>query len=748
MKEQLLSEARKYLNTGFSIIPVNLLKDENGKYQKKPLVRWQDYQKIKASDHELLKWASFPSLNGLGAVTGEISGIVVLDIDNPELLSDFDLPLTPRVRSISGGYHYYFKYPHDLKVKNHQALLPKVDIRADGGFIVIPPSGIDDEHSYIWEQNFATTPLAEIPTWLRDLLEVAQSPEFTQIEFDPEKAVEAGSRHKTSLQAIGYLSRKYHSEGLDKIWDRLLNWVSTKFSVSFGQEDMAWLKGSFDRYAPKNIASSTRKSPARLIELVVEGKFGLFKTTKDKKTYIGKPEQPLIVIPTDSEEFYDTISLEYYGQYRTPLTNDSLKKVLPTIRALINEKGEEIQLSNRVASKDGHVYYDLFEDNVFVSVSNQGVQIVGPDAIRASGLRFVRYSHQQPQCMPKLDAPISDAYLLFDFLAIKDEEQKMLLLCHLVASLVPNISRCMLVFQGSRGSAKSTSQRLIRFLIDPASPALLRIPKSSDDLQIFLEKNYFCCFDNVSWISKEVSDSLCMMITGGGTLKRKLFTDNEIVTTDLKSCLAINGINLAIHEPDLLERSLIIETTRLEAVRSEEELMAEFERAKSRILGGIFSLLASTLQSLPSQAPGAFRMADYYRYASAAAISLGSTREQFEQIFQRNIDRQNEAAIESSPLAQVIVDFISDKSVPSELKSSELYSQLSDRAKEMGVEKGMPNGAHNLWKKLNPLRVDLEGVGILVEKICRRDGTYIRIVKSPSVEAAEAAEAEEIANSF
>jgi len=306
----------------------------------------------------------------------------------------------------------------------------------------------------------------------------------------------------------------------------------------------------------------------------------------------------------------------------------------------------------------------------------------------------------------------------------------------------------MLVFQGSRGSAKSTSQRLIRFLIDPASPALLRIPKSSDDLQIFLEKNYFCCFDNVSWISKEVSDSLCMMITGGGTLKRKLFTDNEIVTTDLKSCLAINGINLAIHEPDLLERSLIIETTRLEAVRSEEELMAEFERAKSRILGGIFSLLASTLQSLPSQAPGAFRMADYYRYASAAAISLGSTREQFEQIFQRNIDRQNEAAIESSPLAQVIVDFISDKSVPSELKSSELYSQLSDRAKEMGVEKGMPNGAHNLWKKLNPLRVDLEGVGILVEKICRRDGTYIRIVKSPSVEAAEAAEAEEIANSF
>lgn len=747
MKEHLLSEARNYLSSGFSIIPVNLFQDNNGKYQKKPLVRWQDYQKIRATEQELLRWASLPSLNALGAVTGKVSGVVVLDIDDPAFIHSFDLPQTPRVRSISGGYHYYFKYPQDLKVKNHQALLPKVDIRADGGFIVIPPSGIDDAHSYVWE-NDLTTPFAEIPKWLRDLLEVTQSPEFTQSEFDPEMTVEAGSRHKTSLQAIGYFSRKFHNEGLDKIWDRLLNWATTKFTVTFGHEDMTWLKGSFDRYAPKNIASSSKKSPARLIELVVGGEFSLFKTTKDKKTYIGKPEQPLIVIPTDSEEFYDTVSLEYYEQYRTPLTNDALKKVLPTIRALINENGEEIQLSNRVASKGNFVYYDLFEDDVFISVSSDGVQVVGPDAIRASGLRFVRYSHQQRQCMPSLDANISDAYLLFDFLAIKDEEQKLLLLCHLVASLVPNIARCMLVFQGSRGSAKSTSQRLIRLLIDPASPALLRIPKNADDLQIFLEKNYFCCFDNVSWISKEVSDSLCMMITGGGTLKRKLFTDNEIVTTDLKSSLAINGINLAIHEPDLLERSLIIETTRLETVRSEEELMAEFEKAKPRILGGLFSLLASTLQSLPDQAPGAFRMADYYRYASAAAISLGSTRENFEQIFQKNIDRQNEAAIESSPLAQVIVDFMTDKVSPSELKSSELYSQLIERAKEMGVDKGMPNGAHNLWKKLNPLRIDLEGVGLLVERISRRDGTYIRIGKSPSVEAAEAAEAEAIANSF
>ncbi len=254
---------------------------------------------------------------------------------------------------------------------------------------------------------------------------------------------------------------------------------------------------------------------------------------------------------------------------------------------------------------------------------------------------------------------------------------------------------------------------------------------------------------NVSWITKAVSDSLAMMITGGGTISRKLYSDSEIVTTDLKSCIALNGINLAIREPDLLERSLIIETKRLEAVKSEEQLKKDFELGKPRILGGLFSLVVATLQNLSDESSGTFRMADYYRYASAAAVSLGLSRAQFEQMFQQNINRQNEAAIESSPLAQVIVDFMADRAIAVETRSSELYTQLTERAKEIGVDKGMPRGANNLWKALNLLRIDLEAVGIDIERISRSDGSYIRMVnKKPSVEAVEAMEAEKIADSF
>jgi len=115
-------------------------------------------------------------------------------------------------------------------------------------------------------------------------------------------------------------------------------------------------------------------------------------------------------------------------------------------------------------------------------------------------------------------------------------------------------------------------------------------------------------------------------------------------------------------------------------------------------------------------------------------------------MFERNVNRQNEAAIEGSPLALVVVDYMTDKVVAVEERSSELFKQLSERAKEIGVEKSMPRGAHMLWKRLNLLRIDLEAMGITLERINKKDATYIRIEsKDTRVAAVEATEA---ANSF
>ena len=92
-------------------------------------------------------WSNFPAAN-VGLVTGKASGLVVLDIDLKsgglnslrKLQEDCgQFPQTSCVRTGGGGLHYYFKAP-EFPLKNRTNLLPGIDFRGDGGYVVAPPS--------------------------------------------------------------------------------------------------------------------------------------------------------------------------------------------------------------------------------------------------------------------------------------------------------------------------------------------------------------------------------------------------------------------------------------------------------------------------------------------------------------------------------------------------------------------------------------------------------------------------------
>jgi len=63
------------------------------------------------------------------------------------------LPLTPRVRTGGGGTHFYFRFPAGTGCAID--LFPGIDRRAEGGYVIIPPSKIDiPEHegrTYAWD---------------------------------------------------------------------------------------------------------------------------------------------------------------------------------------------------------------------------------------------------------------------------------------------------------------------------------------------------------------------------------------------------------------------------------------------------------------------------------------------------------------------------------------------------------------------------------------------------------------------
>jgi putative DNA primase/helicase len=116
-------------------------------------------------------WTKIPKAN-IGLATGEPSGLLVLDFDDPAALPRLeveigDLPVTRRVNTPSGGFHLYFKLPEGVTVRCRTGLRPGLDIRADGGYVVAPGSR-NGTAGWTWED--ATTPIAKAPKRLLSLL--------------------------------------------------------------------------------------------------------------------------------------------------------------------------------------------------------------------------------------------------------------------------------------------------------------------------------------------------------------------------------------------------------------------------------------------------------------------------------------------------------------------------------------------------------------------------------------------------
>ncbi len=110
-----------------------------------------------------------------GIACGPASGIIVLDIDDPELFRStrkekgWRLRSTYKVLTGGGGYHHYFKYPDDGRIYGNKGLKGKYgfDIRGHGGQVVAPGSVHPDTGEFY--DVVKDRKIAEAPDWLLEL---------------------------------------------------------------------------------------------------------------------------------------------------------------------------------------------------------------------------------------------------------------------------------------------------------------------------------------------------------------------------------------------------------------------------------------------------------------------------------------------------------------------------------------------------------------------------------------------------
>jgi uncharacterized protein (DUF927 family) len=172
-KNHIEMAATMYRMRGFSVIPLR------SKDKRPTIPSWDPYKTTRASWEEIERWFSIPK--NIGIVTGAVSGIVVLDIDGPdgeEALSAIvarmgDLPDT-WVSSTGKGRHYLFQHP-GREIRNSANRLLSIDFRADGGYIVAPPSIHPNGAEYKWLQDDLQD-IAPAPEWLIDWMTADKQP--------------------------------------------------------------------------------------------------------------------------------------------------------------------------------------------------------------------------------------------------------------------------------------------------------------------------------------------------------------------------------------------------------------------------------------------------------------------------------------------------------------------------------------------------------------------------------------------
>ncbi len=254
-----IKAAKRYLARGWSVLPLR-------PRDKRPPISWEHLQHERPSEQDVAEWfRSWPDAN-IGIVTGEISNLIVLDID-PKHGGDAALerlehkfgPLSATVEAVTGGdgRHLYFAHPGGL-TRNRVGLSQGIDLRGDGGYIVAPPSIHPTGRPYAWAPGRAPDEitLAALPRWILVPIRgprVGRSlPEWRQLVRE---GVPEGERNSTIASLTGHLL--WHGVDPDVALELLLAWNRMRCRPPLDDAEVAQVIASITRLHDTNLRTPT-----------------------------------------------------------------------------------------------------------------------------------------------------------------------------------------------------------------------------------------------------------------------------------------------------------------------------------------------------------------------------------------------------------------------------------------------------------------------------------------------------------
>lgn len=205
-------------------------------------------------------WSENPSAN----IAIRTDGLLVVDIDgvdNPWFADDpgqlEELATAPTSLTPRGGRQHLFRQPEGKRWRNSAGqLAPHVDTRADGGYIVVPPS-VFNGGGYRWlegrELDIPAGRLPEPPAWLVEMLDAV--PASNGVCDGPQpNTVPEGQRNDTLARLAGTMRRVGMSRA--EIAAALHQANADRCAPPLARREVDRIAASVARYEPDQVATA------------------------------------------------------------------------------------------------------------------------------------------------------------------------------------------------------------------------------------------------------------------------------------------------------------------------------------------------------------------------------------------------------------------------------------------------------------------------------------------------------------
>jgi len=432
--------------------------------------------------------------------------------------------------------------------------------------------------------------------------------------------------------------------------------------------------------------------------------------------------------PVRSREFRMWLSGTFYVATGGAIGGQALEDGIRILEARAVNDGPEYEPFIRVGRQGEKLYLDLCDARWrAVEVTTTGWSVV-----EKPSLKLLRSPSMRP--LPEPEAGTTIEALRRFFMNVRGDDDFTLVTAWLVAALRDRGPYPVLVVNGEQGAGKSVFCRMLRLLADPSAAPIRAVPKDDRDMVVSAGNSWILAYDNLSSVPAWLSDALCRLATGGGFATRMLHTDRDEMIFEATRPIILNGISSLTDRADLADRAV---TIHLQAIPederlSEDELWADFEKARPQILGALLDAVSAALHHVATvKLDRSPRMADFCKWITAAESGLGWEPGHFLEVYRDNRRDVAESSFEADPVAVAIRDFVTtDHSEGWTGTATELLSALAGRVAE-GVRKSRiwPVTAQGLGNRVDRVAPLLRSKGFAVER--RHSGVRTIVIVPP-----------------